>query len=636
MTQFRSFSSKMSAYIASASSVLLLCALISCGLFALKSLKDESLKVANSTLDTTVSDIETVMKEVESVVNNAIWVVKEHIDDPDYMFHITEQIVSNNPHIIGSAIAFEPEFYREKGEYFAPYSCIDTLSGGISTFQMGNNSYDYFTMEWYQLPTLMKEGRWTEPYYDEGGGQQIMTTYSAPLIDDQGKVFGVITSDFSLKDLTDIVEEISSFHDSYTILLGGTGSFLIHPDPEVRLNETIFTIALAAENEALMDIGREMMAGNRGSANFKEGKNRMFIVYGPLSNGWPAGIICSYQAMFAGLNRFMSIMVIICLLGLIALMKIDRMIIKRLSMPITEFTYTAQAIAKGNFNAQIPEVDTKDEFKRLRGSFTYMEQSINKYIRELRSSTADNERYESELNIANDIQMHMLSKNFPKMDGLDLFATVRPAKEVGGDLYDFIILGDKLYFIVGDVSGKGVPAAMFMAITKYAFHALAKAGMSASDLAFNVNNTFSEGNDSNMFVTIFIGCVDLKTGEMTYCNGGHNPIIIIDPDGSPKYIDAKPNLAAGLFEDFPYEQECTTLAMGSRLVIYTDGVTEAENASEDQFGEDRLIDFCRRADSGLPSEEFAAALLAEVKDFTGENDQNDDITIMSVRIGRSS
>ena len=134
MTQFRSFSSKMSAYIASASSVLLLCALISCGLFALKSLKEESLKVANSTLDTTVSDIETVMKEVESVVNNAIWVVKEHIDDPYYMFHITEQIVSNNPHIIGSAIAFEPEFYREKGEYFAPYSCIDTLSGGISTF----------------------------------------------------------------------------------------------------------------------------------------------------------------------------------------------------------------------------------------------------------------------------------------------------------------------------------------------------------------------------------------------------------------------------------------------------------------------------------------------------------------------
>lgn len=633
MRHYRSFSAKMSSYIVSFSTALLLCALIGCGLFALQSIKKESLKVANRTLDTTISEIETVLKEVETTVNNSVWVVKEHLDDPDYMFHITEEIVGTNAHIIGSAIAFEPDYFSEKGEFFAPYSCLDTLTGGINSFQMGNNSYDYFTMEWYQLPSLMKEGRWTEPYYDEGGGQEIMTTYSVPLKDDDGNVFGVITSDLSLKDLTDIVEEISPFHNSYTILLGGTGSFLIHPAPSIRLNETIFSLALATGNDALMDIGRRMMAGENGVANFRKGQDKQFIVYGPLSNGWPAGIICSYQDLFSGLQRFMTIMILICIFGVILLYKIDRMIIKRLSLPITEFTYTAQAIAKGNFNAQIPEVSTNDEFRRLRGSFSYMEESINRYITELRSSTADNERYESELNIANNIQKQMLSRDFPQRDGLDLFATVIPAKEVGGDLYDFHVLGDKLFFIVGDVSGKGVPAAMFMAITKYSFHSMAKTGMNTDRLAFNINNSFSDGNDSNMFVTMFIGCVDLRTGEMTYCNGGHNPIIIIEPDGTSKYLKAKANLPAGLFEGIQYVEEKTTLQMGSRLLLYTDGVTEAENVNEEQYGDDRLLEYCRRADCGLSSEEFAAALLADVKGFTGGNDQNDDITIMSVKIG---
>ena len=229
--------------------------------------------------------------------------------------------------------------------------------------------------------------------------------------------------------------------------------------------------------------------------------------------------------------------------------------------------------------------------------------------------------------------MGMLPHSFPEMTGCSLHAMVQPAKEVGGDMYDFVDAGDCLYFMVGDVSGKGVPAALFMAIARAAFRFVGAMGLPMAEVMQRVNNSLCDGNDNMMFVTLFAGCLDRQTGTLTYCNAGHNPILVVPPEGKARFLQAKPNLAAGLMMDFPYEEECIPLQKGSRLILYTDGVTEAERADMEQFGEQRLLDWADSLNPDVSAHAAMLSLYSRVKEYTRGVAQNDDITIVSILYG---
>lgn len=257
---------------------------------------------------------------------------------------------------------------------------------------------------------------------------------------------------------------------------------------------------------------------------------------------------------------------------------------------------------------------------------------------ELQTTTTANERMESELNMSRDIQMGMLNNNFPPQ----LFALMHPAREVGGDLYDFTLKDDTLYFAIGDVSGKGMPASLMMAITNATLHIVDGLGMSLDKTLCRLNDSVSEANNSGMFVTLFVARVNLRTRHMEYCNAGHCPILILPPDGEPYFLKAKPNLAIGLFNDFAYEAEDLDLKAGTRIVAYTDGVTEAEKKDQTQYGKDRLMDWAKHVVEKLPEtstqpnnsreKNIVDSLYDSVNAFVEGNLQNDDITIMSVRI----
>lgn len=257
---------------------------------------------------------------------------------------------------------------------------------------------------------------------------------------------------------------------------------------------------------------------------------------------------------------------------------------------------------------------------------------------ELQTTATANERMESELNMARDIQMGMLNNDFPPQ----LFALLHPAKEVGGDLYDFKLKDDILYFAIGDVSGKGMPASLMMAITNATLHIVDGLGLPLDKTLRRINDSVSEANNRGMFVTLFVARVNLKTRHMEYCNAGHCPILIFPPDGEPYYLKAKPNLAIGLFKDFAYEAEELDLKAGTRIITYTDGVTEAEKKDQSQYGKDRLMQWANHIVETFPEtsphadnsreKTIVEDLYASVNAFAAGNPQNDDITIMSVRI----
>lgn len=625
----KSFSSRLSLFVLLIASGLMLGVAILLGLFSSSSIRQVSRNMAQQHLNRSILEIEQVITEVERAVDNLDWVVLQNLDDEKFLYQVTQEIVQANPNIVGSAIAFEPGYYKGR-KYFSPYSYIGDQTHELRSIQLGNEDYDYPTLDWYQIPKLLGKPYWSEPYYDDGGGGQRMSTYSMPLKDEDGKIIGIMTADISLDWLSDWVNSIRPYRNSFTMMIGRNGSFIAHPDSTKVLNETIFTVAMDLPDTTAFQLGKDMLAGKRGMQRFSLNGKDSFMVYGPISNGWSMGIVNLYGDIFSSVRRFNMFLVITLLLGLIGMFIGCRNMIRRLTMPIVEFTNSAMTIAKGNFQAMIPEVETQDELKKLRDSLDYMQRSINEYIGELKTTTASNERYESELNIAREIQMSMLPQNFPQREDCSLFAMVQPAKEVGGDLYDFVGVGDSLFFLVGDVSGKGVPAALFMAIARAAFRFIGALGLPMREVVRRVNDCLCDGNTNEMFVTLFAACLDLKTGDMVYCNAGHNPIVLIGPDGKSSFLQAKPNLAAGLFEGFPYEDEQIHLERGTRLVLYTDGVTEAERSDKVQYGEEKLLKWAAGLNPLTSSHAAVQDLFAHVKKFTAGADQNDDITIMSV------
>ncbi len=622
----KSFSARLSLNILLIVSVLFIATIAITAISSHYIIADEAKKSASNILNATISDIEKTLQSVEDITRDASWLINERKEDVEYLYHITTNVVRENPHIIGSAIAFAPYFHDPEQYYFSPYSFIDGKH--ISTTQLGNEDYDYFNMEWFKAPAETGTPHWSEPYYDDGGGEQLMSTFSYPLKDSTGNVFAVITADISLKWLSDEVDDIHPYKHSYITLASCEGRYLNGWDKYDLSKETILTSARNVKDPNATQLCIDMMEGKSGTTIFTNNGLVSFAIYGPLENGWSAAIICQYRDVLARSTQMHLVLIMVGLVGLLLMFIICYRTIRHLTLPLTELSVSAMNMAKGNFHATLPEIKSQDEMSRLRDSFAYMQKSISRYISELKSTTAANERMEGELNIARNIQMGMLQKDFPDNIG----AILIPAKEVGGDLYDFFEKDGMLYFTVGDVSGKGVPAALFMAITRATFRFMAKMGLPLDDVVSRINNSIAYGNDNCMFVTMFVGCIDLKTGTFKYCNAGHNPIIIAPDNGPAYYLRAKTNMAVGLFEGFKYQLEESKIEPGTRLLLYTDGVTEAENIGKDLYGEDKLLDIVNKLKGkNADAKTAVCSVLESVKDFTQGNQQNDDITILGIK-----
>jgi len=247
---------------------------------------------------------------------------------------------------------------------------------------------------------------------------------------------------------------------------------------------------------------------------------------------------------------------------------------------------------------------------------------------QLEEATAHRERIESELRIARDIQMSMVPSMSPDREGLDLYASMTPAKEVGGDLYGYLLIGDNLYFCVGDVSGKGVPASLFMAQATRLFRTLASQGMKPAEIATRMNAALAVDNEQGMFVTMFLGLADLNTGSLEYCNAGHNPPVILP---QAEFLEMLPNAPIGLWPDLEFEGERLDNIKNHGIFIYTDGLNEAENPKQEQFGDDRLLDTLKNT-KFENARQAVESLKADIEAFRDGAEPNDDLTMLGLKI----
>ncbi len=599
---------------------------------------EEAEKNATAQLDIITLRIENIMASASDAVDNVAFEAIEELSsekpDTEKLFNITRQLVDRNESIVGSILAL-PEYSINDQKFFAAYSFRNDDAGEINTSQVGNENYDYFAMDWYLVPKLLDKPYWSDPYFDEGAGNISMCTYSHPLKDRDGNFIGVLTADLPIEWLSEVVNEIKPYKSSYNLMVGKDAAYIVHTDPERILRETIFTATHDMEDTTVFHIGREMVAGHRGAQMLENDDTTSVVFYTPVpSSGWSVAMVCPLRDVYSGTRKLGFTLAITLLLVLLVLFWIIYYVIGRMTRPLRAFSESARKIAEGDFNAPLPEIKSKDEMLMLKDSFHHMQVSLTDYIDKLTETTSAKERIESELNIARDIQMSMIPKIFPPYpdrNDIDIYASMRPAKEVGGDLYDFFLDEGKMYFAVGDVSGKGVPASLFMAVTRSMFRSIATSTGDPGKIISAMNDAMCDGNDANMFVTLFIGIVDLNTLEMTYSNAGHNPPVLMGRNGRVSYIDVSgcSGLPIGLFDGQEYTDCVLQLKDEDRLVLYTDGLTEAENKDAELYGDDRLLDVLSR--EGLTQigvKDLLETILADVEGHVAGAAQSDDLTVM--------
>lgn len=620
----RSFSSSLSWRIIGIVSAIFFVVMVVIAIVSHQIIADEATRSTQHILHGTISELERPLNTVEVTTRAVAAYISTLQTQPNVLQTISDRTVQVSELINGFAVLF-----------VLPDGSIDTLRPAIFSY-FDNDSIHEFHPNNQQLQQLSaiwnlkqlqqtKMGSWTAPYKPLDTRSTRIVSYCYPLVDSKLNIYAIVISDMFIDQIESTVEGIRPYDNSIAALIFNKDNIIGIKSSD---SDLISRYRRSFSGNSSYQEVVEDLKSNKDSLHRRVGKGRdlAFVVYGPLHNGWKLSITCPYREVLRRSSQMHLALLIIGLFGLVIIYFVCRRVIRRMTRPITELSVSALNMAKGNFKAKLPEITSQDEMLRLHDSFIYMQNSIADYIEQLKTTTTANERMESELNVARNIQMGMLRTDFPPQ----LYALLNPAKEVGGDLYDFTIKGDQLYFAIGDVSGKGVPASLMMAITRAALRFVAGLGLPMCETLSRINNSVSDTNSNNMFVTLFVGRIDMKTLHMDFCNAGHNPLIILPPDGEPYFLKAKANLAIGLFDDFPYEAESLDLKPGTRIIVYTDGVNEAENAAKELYGNERMMETIAQMDKNMDGNTAVNLLFDSVKRFADGNPQNDDITIMSI------
>jgi phosphoserine phosphatase RsbU/P len=519
------------------------------------------------------------------------------------------------------------------GFWFEPYANNNTFRDCIYAFfdekindvriddTFKKDEYDYHNKNWYReiIEALERPYQviWTKPYVDDSGSYSLMTTAGAGIYHN-GELIGLSTIDWEIEEVIKELTAIKPTRNSFVLLCVPEKDYIISSTHEGGNTD-------ASIKSLPWDINADSFTLD-GVRYMRFGRN--------MDNGWLLSVQIPETEIFAEVekqnNRFS---VIIAISSAVMLYLAYYVISKLINTPIKRLTSDVSQLALGNLDTRI-EINSKDELGQLAEAFNKMTSDLKKSIEEKAKERAEKERIGAELNVAASIQASMLPcifPPFPDRKEFDLYASMLPAKEVGGDFYDFYFIdNNNLAVVIADVSGKGVPAALFMVITKTLIKNCSFC-KSPKNVLESVNKKLCENNEADMFVTAFMGIYNIASGRFLYVNAGHNPPIVKRQGSGCEVLETEPGFVLAWMENARYKEKEITLKPGDVLYLYTDGVTEAMNGKKELFGEQRLV-AALNADKDYPPKELLSAVKREVDKFADGAEQADDITMLAIKI----
>jgi len=524
----------------------------------------------------TLKSIENFLNETSSFTQEAAFMIKANPNNYEIVLPLLKRSIQNDSSLFGSALALNPNSYLNKMycKYF--YRGVDS----INAKWLMPPAYNYSESDWFARPKVQKEPIWSEPYFDKGGGEVFMSTYSCPILDVNSEFLGVVTADVELNTLSERIQNLNAAKGGSIFVVSKSGFFLSHPDKKFNLKQDIFTYAKAINSETLNKVGDDIKDGKSGvyTVEMPDGTYSLYTMYVSRTS-WSIGILLKNSVLFGSLRKLKLYLLLIVFVDIILIL--------------------IMVVLVSN---------------------------------QLKKSVAKEEKVKHELELACKIQQHFLPKiNKLNNDNFSLSGIMTPAKEVGGDFYGYRQVDNKLIFYVGDVSGKGVPASLFMMAAQMLMEDAMEDSTNPAFILNRVNKKILRISTTGMFATMIIGVIDFKTNKMTYAIAGHPPFVIKSGEGifSPLPVYALP-LAA--FEYIEYENYEMQLEKGASIIAFSDGVSEAENKRLELYDTERIALVLKACSNEYDASEIKDKLLQDVRNYTNGHEQNDDLTIVVVRI----
>ncbi len=501
------------------------------------------------------------------------------------MYQKMEHFLNTNRHICGIAIGWESSVGFDNPGPYGVANYVTNVSGENVRLQLGE-VHDFHQKEWYHECARQKKPYWSRPYR-ETSCQKVVTSFCIPLYDKNGQLTGVLDFDIDTEAFRIKCREMIKYQDVDLSLVDRDYRFISNSDTSLLLHHAteVSRIATMAENGKIMAQLEQGMFCNIKSPG-RDGDDSYFFLTPIPRNGWTISIEYPEKVVLGSVKDMRRRTSLISIASILIM--------------ILCFSWLFHALKK---------------------------------------TALSKAHIESELGIASNIQKGMLRESKPVFhedEGIDLYAYLKPARNVGGDLFDYCIRDRKLFFCIGDVSGKGVPAALFMAEVLALFRDEISHTEDPAEIAISMNSTLAEGNEQYMFCTMFLGVFDLDSGHLEFCNAGHNhPVLHSQKEVCCHFVDNETQFPLGLFKSNTYHKSSLTLENGDGIFLYTDGVTEAENALKNQFGTDLLLRILKdyfqdKNRTVISSQDIVQKVLDEVKTHAGHYEQSDDITVLDI------
>lgn len=582
--------------------------------------------------------------------NAGIWVMQRAIASKDIPY---SSLRDENCLLGNMADIFEP-IVRNTDHIATIY--LGTESGLMVAYDPNSDSadtttetyYEFREAGWYQLARQANGHAFTETYMDSQG-RGLTITCVAPFYDSAGKYYGCVAMDILMDDLNASMVNDGIFDPNIATLIDAQGNVIASRYLDQNSAETL-NVYDEYDGNQIRAVADEVLANESGIASTGSGEDAVYISYSTIaSTNWTLCIVSPVSAVIQPavdirnsidentqnvvalvVQSILKVVQDCLILSALILLGVTFFVGKfshKISDPLKRLAEDVQEISQGNFD-QRTQVQTDDEIGSLASSFNDMTDSIQRYMADLKEVTAREERIAMELSVAAKIQADMLPNSFPDRKEFKLFATMTPAKEVGGDFYDFFMIDEKhLAIVMADVSGKGVPAALFMVIGKTLIKDHTQLHSDLDEVFRDVNNLLCESNSEGLFITAFEGVLDLETGEFRFVNAGHEMPFLYRKGAGYQPQKIRPCFVLAGMEDTSYKGGSFQLEVGDKIFQYTDGVTEATDASNRLFGMERLEASLNRCCEDTP-EDTVRKVKADVDEFVGDAPQFDDITML--------
>jgi sigma-B regulation protein RsbU (phosphoserine phosphatase) len=594
--------------------------------FSNKILKDKIEEGAINQSNLVISKISRITIGTEEIARNVSYQALYFHRNNDLEFLLKQVLASNkilesiHVELIDNQHQNLLRFSSDKPEQFIGNCDSLTTEQFIKKQKSGNNA--------------LNDGFWSDPFYCKGDTTHLLVSYKKPIFSPESKeMVGLVSCVISLNQMNQMLSEIKIGKSGYTFIIDRYGNLLTHPKKEWILKRNLFEKPSLIFSNDIHLIESEIKSGRRG-ANYGMSeylKNQpAWYYYAPLSDSnWTVVIVIPESEMFKEINVIFKKITSVSVFGILILFLLNMFIFRRILDPLVRVTHAIQRFSTITGDKS----KSKNEITMLAESLEDWQAKYGVLIKEQSKTVKEKLKYEKDLKSAHEIQQNIIPSGypaFPEHQEIDLYAILKPAESIGGDLYDYYFIDDDhLLIAIGDVSGKGIPASLFMAIASTLIKSNSNI-LSSSEIIEKVNRELGDRNPNQYFLTLFIGILNIRTGIMDYCNAAHNYPYILHPDGTVQPLSKSHGIPLGIYKNRAYKSTTTELHFGDLILLYTDGVINSRDSAGTHYGDDKLKSNMQSM-GDLTAKEVVTRLLQSINIYEGENLQSDDISLMALK-----